>query len=245
METVLAWGSGKTTTLLSGIFPMQRFLPIIVGALAILAIDVECSLGQTLQYDLMKDQKASYEYDIQIDTSSNLITYTGIVNYDVTMVNDQFVRLRFQGGLIEQTKPNTNREQDFGRSFPRIPTIPIIFTRNSFSGKAHSKNVMSLTRPGQVLTLDGTSQLPFLLGNLSLIPFEQLPKEEKPSWTSDSGVSITKDSNDLRFTARPFGPFAFQTAEGSGTTEAPRQVYCDSALIRRCRFYPHMVRQFR
>ncbi len=74
---------------------MQRFLPVIVGALAILTIDVECSLGQTLQYDLMKDQKASYEYDIQIDTSSNLITYTGIVNYDVTMVNDQFVRLRF------------------------------------------------------------------------------------------------------------------------------------------------------
>ena len=192
---------------------MQRFLPIIVGALAILVIDGECSLGQTLQYDLMKDQKASYEYDIQIDTSSNLITYTGIVNYDVTMVNDQFVRLRFQGGLIEQTKPNTNREQDFGRSFPRISTIPSIFTRNSFSGKAHSKNVMSLTRSGQVLTLDGTSQLPFLLGNLSLIPFEQLPKEEEPSWTSDSGVSITKDSNDLRFTARPFGPFAFQTAE--------------------------------
>lgn len=198
---------------------MQRFLSVIVGALAILASDVERSLGQTLQYDLMKDQKASYEYDIQIDTSSNLITYTGIVNYDVTMVNDQFVRLRFQGGLHEQTKPNPNREQDVGRSFPRfpnipnIPNIPGIFTRNSFSGKTQSKNVISLTRSGQVLTLDGTSQLPFLLGNLSLIPFEPLPKEEKPSWTSDSGVSISNESNDLRFTARPFGPFAFQTAE--------------------------------
>lgn len=191
---------------------MQRFL-IIVGAVAIFASNVECSQGQILQYDLMKDQKASFEYDIQIDTSSNLITYTGIVNYNVTMVNDQLIRLQFQGGLHEQSKPNANREQDFGRSFPRLPTIPSIFTRNSFSGKANSKNVMSLTRSGQVLTLDGTSQLPFLLGNLSLIPFEQLPKEEKTSWTSDSGVSISNESNDLRFTARPFGPFAFQTAE--------------------------------
>ncbi len=192
---------------------MHRFLPILFGALAIFVSHVECSLGQGLQYDLKKGQKASYEYDIQIDTSANLITYNGIVNYEVTMVNDQFIRLRFQGGLVEQTKPNTNREQDFGRNFPRFPSIPNIFTRNSFSGKVHSKNVISLTRSGQVLTLDGSSQLPFLLGNLSLIPFEQLPKDKQSTWKSDSGVSISEESNDLRFMARPFGPFAFQTAE--------------------------------
>ena len=71
--------------------------------------DAACTMGQLRKYDLAMDQKASYEYDIQIYASDNLITYTGIVNYNVTLTNDQPVRLNFQGGLTEQTKPKANR----------------------------------------------------------------------------------------------------------------------------------------
>ena len=168
------------------------------------------SWAQRLQYDLEKDQKASYEYDIQIDTSANLISYSGIVNYNVSLASDQLVRLTFQGGLSEQTKPNPNRGADNAVHFSRPFMLPSIFTRSNFAGKSHSRNTIGMTRTGQVLTLDGTSQLPFMLGNLSLIPFEQLPAEETQTWKSDSGISITEDSNSPRYTVRPFGPFAFQ-----------------------------------
>lgn len=192
---------------------MQRVFSTALGALTLFAYSAASSLAQHLQYDFAKDQKASYEYDIQVDTSGGLICYTGIVNYNVTAVSEQLVRLTFSGGLMEQTKANSNREVDQGRLFPRPLVLPSIFTRNSFSGKTQSKNSIAMTRSGQVLTLDGTSQLPFMLGNLSLIPFEQLPVEESKTWKSDSGVSITDDSNASRFAFRPFGPFAFQPAE--------------------------------
>ncbi len=192
---------------------MQRVFFTVVGVLTFFACNAACSRAQQLQYDFTKDQKTSYDYDIQIDTSGSLINYTGIVNYNVTAVTEQLVRLTFSGGLMEQTKVTSNRESDFGRIIPRPSVLPTIFTRNNFSGKTQSKNSISMTRSGQVLTLDGTSQLPFLLGNLSLIPFEQLPVEEKKTWRSDTGVSITDDSNAIRFTFRPFGPFAFQPAE--------------------------------
>ena len=192
---------------------MQRILLYAIGIAAILSCDAGCALAQLLKYDLTKDQKASYEYDIQVDTSDSVISYTGIVNYSVTAVNEQLVRLAFTGGLTEQTKSTSNRETNFGRIFPRPPNLPLIFTQNNFTGKSQSKNTIAMSRSGQVLTLDGSSQLPFLLGNLSLIPFEQLPTEEKKTWRSDSGVSITDDSNALRYSFRPFGPFAFQPAE--------------------------------
>ena len=192
---------------------MQRaFSPVLV-ALTIVVCNAACVWAQQLQYDFTKDQKASYEYDIQIDTSASLISYTGIVHYNVTLVNEQLVRLTFNGGLSEQTKSTTNREPNFGKGIPRPLNLPSIFTQNNFTGKTQSKNSISMTRSGQVLTLDGTSQLPFLLGNLSLMPFEQLPVEENKTWRSDSGVSITDDSNALRYSFRPFGPFAFQPAE--------------------------------
>jgi hypothetical protein len=192
---------------------MQQLTLSMIGTFVFLACSASKAWSQRLQYDLSKDQKAFYEYDIQIDTSANFVTYTGIVDYSVTMTNDQLVRLTFQGGLTEQTKPKPNREAEFGSVFPRPPMIPSIFTRSNFAGKSHSKNSIGMTRTGQVLTLDGTSQLPFLLGNLSLIPFEQLPAEETQSWKSDSEVSITDDSNALRYAVRPFGPFAFQPNE--------------------------------
>ncbi len=192
---------------------MKFFSLSAFGTLVFFACSTSYTWAQRLQYDLAKDQKASYEYDIQIDSSANIISYTGIVNYSVTLANDQLVRLTFQGGLREQTKPKPNRDADFGNMFPRPPMLPNIFSRSNFAGKSNSQNTIGLTRLGQVLTLDGTSQLPFLLGNLSLIPFEQLPDKETQTWKSDSGVSISDDSNSLRYSVRPFGPFAFQPTE--------------------------------
>jgi len=192
---------------------MKRFSLSMLVTFVFLACSASSSLAQRMQYDVAKDQQASYEYDIQIDTSANTISYTGIVNYSVTFANEQLIRLKFQGGLREQTKPKPNRDTDFGIVFPRPPMLPSIFSRSNFAGKGNSKNTIGLTRLGQVLTLDGTSQLPFLLGNLSLIPFEQLPADETQTWKSDSGTSISDDSNSLRYSVRPFGPFAFQPTE--------------------------------
>ncbi len=192
---------------------MQRSSLLIAVTFAFVACIAPDSWAQRLQYDLAKDQSASYEYDIQIDNSTHWIQLTGIVNYQVTMEDSRLVRLKFEGGLSEQTKPKPNRQADFLGVFPRPPVLPNIFNKSIFSGKGHSKNSIAMTRSGQILTLDGTSQLPFLLGNLSLIPFEQLPTEELQTWKSDSGVSISEDSNALRFSVRPFGPFSFQPIE--------------------------------
>ncbi len=68
-----------------------------------------------------------------------------------------------------------------------------------------------MTPTGRVLSMEGDSHLPFLLGNVSLLPFETFPKGDQKQWVVDSGVSISEENESSRgsFGPRgPFGPFA-------------------------------------
>ena len=55
--------------------------------------------------------------------------------------------------------------------------------------------------------MKGDSQLPYLLGNLSLFPFEALPEGDVKEWEGGSDLTITSKSSNSRFGPRR-GPFA-------------------------------------
>ncbi len=199
---------------------MLRLLWVGLFAMACVQPSADVALAQVLEYDLKQDQRASYEYDIKVEMSNHTLSYTGVVSYTVSHVTDEFVRLEFQGGLNEQIKAKSAARvgsSNPSKLFSTPPGIPGVFGRYRFAGKYPSKNTLGLTRAGQVLTLDGTSQLPFLMGNLSLMPFEALPKGEQQSWDGNAGVSISDDSAEQHFLVRPFGPFAFQSTESHQT----------------------------
>ncbi|MCP4171650.1 MAG: hypothetical protein GY758_12855 [Fuerstiella sp.] len=64
-------------------------------------------------------------------------------------------------------------------------------------------NEVVVGRRGEIRKLTGQSQLPYLLGNLSILPFEALPKDERKEWEAGTGISITEE-DDSSFFGGPF-----------------------------------------
>ena len=95
------------------------------------------------------------------------------------------------------------------------PGFPIggPFARAEFAGKTQTTNRLTLTPQGKVLAMTGESQLPYLLGNVSLLPFEMLPAAGERTWKIGSGVSITEKEENRGMPFGPFGPFAGQQNE--------------------------------
>jgi len=71
-----------------------------------------------------------------------------------------------------------------------------------------------MTSRGAVQTLSGESQLPLLLGNLSLLIFEPLPQNAERKWSEQHGISVTQDGGRPAF-APPFVPGQKSSAAGS------------------------------
>lgn len=121
----------------------------------------------------------------------------------------------------------------FGRGFPlRIgppdpwvfgPFGPSVLGRRGFSslprsaleepefrGLTYTTSEFVITNQGGVRSMRGETQLPFLLGNLSLFPFDALPDGDQDQWQEGNGLTITtKSKNDSRYDSR-FGPFGDQ-----------------------------------
>ncbi|MCE3018695.1 MAG: hypothetical protein LW870_22820 [Pirellula sp.] len=165
-----------------------------------------------IQYGKEKGQMFTYEFDIEATVPDGKTTYKGTTSYTVEELSDDQLRLVYRGGLQEFDKPKEN-STGFP-SFPR-PVTPAgfggPFANSDFRGRMQTSNRFTLNRKGDVLSMEGDSQLPFLLGNVSLLPFESLPTEGKEKWTHDFGVTINSlnQSPSRRFGYyRPFGPFS-------------------------------------
>ncbi len=168
--------------------------------------------AEPLRYLCEPKQKFSYEVHVTIDEDDRVKTLKGNVHYLVDSVEKEQLRITYRGGLAESAKLKQIEHGGvpdgllFGtRGFPGVAFSP--FSRPTFTGQVQSTNRITLSLTGSVLAMDGDSQLPYLLGNLSLLPFEILPESNERQWKVDTGTSITEESNSRRpFGA--FGPFA-------------------------------------
>lgn len=168
------------------------------------------SNAQSLRYDWKDGQKFSYQFDITVDSDDSTTSYKGITHYTVDKAGADQMRVTFRGGLNESSK---SKQINRGRFGPRIPfggppRIPSPFERPTFAGKTQTTNRITITPRGNVLAMEGDSQLPYLLGNVSLLPFEALPPGDERQWKIDSGVSITEEDENRRHRFGPFDPFS-------------------------------------
>ncbi len=170
------------------------------------------AMAETLQYGKNQGQKFTYDFDIEADSPGQIIKYKGTTQYTIDSMSDEQIKVAFQGGLQESVMTKGSNS-----NFPKIPIGPIfspgngaIFSNANFMGRNQTMNRITMTRRGRVLAMEGDSQLPFLLGNLSLLPFEPLPDNDEVKWTVDFGVSINSgESPTKRFGFfAPFGPLA-------------------------------------
>ncbi|WP_442509902.1 SHD1 domain-containing protein [Novipirellula sp. SH528] len=167
--------------------------------------------AQVLRYQPKPDSQFAYRFEISADSGSETTHYKGITKYEVKSVDANLIQLTYRGGLSESKTykaDNRGMRGPFGfGSFP--PSMPSPFSRPAFAGKTQTTNQITMSTRGEVIKLVGDSQLPFLLGNVSLIPFEPLPETDEKKWQIDSGIAVTQKDRQDRFGPGGFGPGGF------------------------------------
>ena len=189
---------------------MRIFFSLFVGLAAVVIGDgVSSSLyGQSLRYDWQPGQEFSYRFEISVETVDATTNYKGITNYTVDAVEQDQLKVTYHGGLRESTK--RKRRSGFPGGFGRFGgphRMPSPFGRPSFAGNMPTTNKIAISPRGSVVAMEGDSQIPYLLGNVSLIPFESLPAADQKEWTMDSGIAITEKNDSRRGHFGPFSPF--------------------------------------
>lgn len=154
--------------------------------------------SQTLRYAPKAENEYQYEFDIRFDLGVEETRLSGVTTYQIESSSDQAVRLNFSGGLRETKKPN-NPVGIPAR--PRLPTWGPGF-RSPYRGITSSSNSVTLSDRGETLVLKGESQLPYLLGHLSLLPFEPLPSEDQNRWSVEGSMNVLSEQAQDRW--RPF-----------------------------------------
>ena len=208
-------------------------LKIPVALALFFVLSDSASGADELAYRWQEGQKFSYDVEIVVGSENDGTLYKGATHYTVNRSNDTQSEITYRGGLRETKKQPRRSSTGFGRpgfgprgfgppSFPRIPSP---FSRPTFAGKTQTTNRVTLSARGDVLKMQGDSQLPYLLGNVSVLPFEPLPQDDQNQWTIDSGISITESDEESR---QPFGPFGprgpFSGRDDSKNVQAAREV---------------------
>ena len=139
-----------------------------------------------------------------LDRSDATEFLKGVVTFTVKDASAETIRIGYYGGLTKtsKAKPGTSsggpsRGPRRGPGGPPGRGGPSIFS-NPFAGLTQSSNELIATPRGEVQSLTGTSQLPYLLGNLSAMFFEPLPEAGEKQWTVSNGVSITEGGRSSR-----------------------------------------------
>ncbi|MBN1589094.1 MAG: HEAT repeat domain-containing protein, partial [Pirellulales bacterium] len=174
-----------------------------------------------LRYDWKAGQDYMYRVKITVDLGDESLELTGCPRYRVVSVDGDKIRLGFKGTLREHVTTKGGRSSSSmmrprgprgphgmaGRHGPRGPRGPRMGSMFSpltgvGPGGPFGGNELTVDRQGNVARQDGTSHLPFLLGNLSLLMIESLPPEPQSTWTvaNDAGIVIKEGMP-------RFGPF--------------------------------------
>lgn len=162
---------------------------------------------QLLKYGLTKGDQVHYRVTIILDSPIEKHTMTGVISYTGLENNSEQLSLKFQGGLKESKQAKGTSRARGPRGFGRRPggPPPGLFGRGgiSFNGLKETATQFIINPNGDLESLKTESQIPYLLGNLSLLPFEALADDSQASWQSGNGITVTQQ-NDSSFSRSPF-----------------------------------------
>ena len=163
---------------------MKSVVVIALGALwaaAALAADPV----PELRYQWKAGQLHMYAVTIEADYGDYIEVMTGNPVYEIKSADQDGIKLTFRGGLAEkqQLKPD---QKGLLLSRPRSPFSP-------FTGVGAPKlTEMAINRRGETISSKGSSQLPFLLGDLSTLMLDPLPKGTEPTWKTSVPLNLVE-----------------------------------------------------
>jgi beta-lactamase regulating signal transducer with metallopeptidase domain len=181
----------------------------------------------------------SYAYSIQIEAEEEETTeiYSGTPTYLARSTGKDGTELVFNGRLMQSQKLKPSLQIPFGRP----PWIRGPFS--SFSGVGiqtfpGAEQVLHVNNQGHLQSMQGDSQLPYVLGNLSQLVLVSFPEDARAQWEeSEKTAILLKAGNDGRFPfpRAAFGPFANRDAgerlEARERSEYRRDEPGDNAVV--------------
>ena len=187
-----------------------------------------------LKYSVKPKQVIPYQVTITADTPTSVQTMKGIIAFTGQQIEGQNLTIAYSGGLTKSSKAKGRSSAGPGSRFgmrrggPPRPRSP--FDQPDFRGLSQTKNTIVMANNGTIESMKGDSQLPFLLGNLSAMPFDLLPAGQKKEWQDGNGLTITSGESNSRFSRfGPRGPFSNnneqKTKKGGGekaTAKSPK-----------------------
>lgn len=165
-----------------------------------------------LEYAIKPDQVVAYRVTIEADTPTEEDAMTGLIGFTGQPSQAGQSVLDYRGGL-ERTKKG--KRVTIPRRVARNAIVRVVSPTSLFEnglqldGLSQRTNKLTLGRGGQVSSLVGQSKLPYLLGNLSVLPFEPLPPGDEQKWQFNNGWLIA-GSEQVAF---PRGPLSSQETE--------------------------------
>ncbi len=177
------------------------------------------AVGPGLRYGWKAGKSYSYEVKIEADLGDEVLEMTGSPVYTVVSADKDKTVLSFRGTLMEHQRAK-GRGPGMLPGMPRGPRGPGRMgpPMHGMGPRMHPFSPMTGVGPmgmartteltvdplGNVARQEGTSHLPFLLGNLSHLMIERLSGTEEKTWTVERGSGvIIKEGGPPRF-----GPFA-------------------------------------
>ncbi len=163
-----------------------------------------------LRYGFAAGKQYAYKVKIEVETEKYDEVREGVLTYTVTSAGENQFALKPSGSLPAHIKPHPN-EHVVPRMLPPMGP-PIGFP--GFGGVD-----MTFNRRGEKIVSRELTPLPYMLGDMELLVFEEFPAEAKSSWDKERELHVVE-----RESAGPFR-FAFAGRFDAGThTTAKEQI---------------------
>ena len=185
---------------------------------AVCFIITSCSMAAAqenatlLRYGFAAGKQYAYEVKIQIEAEHYDEIREGVLTYTVASAKENEFVLKPSGSLPAHIKPHAN-EHMTPRMFP--PMGPPI----GFMGLGRQEGI-TFNRRGEKIVSRELTPLPYMLGDMELLVFEEFPAEAKPSWEKQRELHVVE-----RESGGPFPRFSFAGRLDAGThTTAKEQI---------------------
>ncbi|MEZ6122597.1 MAG: SHD1 domain-containing protein [Planctomycetaceae bacterium] len=159
-----------------------------------------------MKYALADGASVHYRVTIVVDTPGEKNTMSGVISYTGKGDADGQLKLEYSGGLQSRTQSKSSGPpRGFrGPGRPGGPP-PGLFNRNAirFDGLTNTTSLVTIRPNGEVVSMQRDSQIPYMLGNLSILPLEALADDAQASWRSGQGITVT-EQEDTGFGGGPF-----------------------------------------
>ncbi len=183
-----------------------------------------------LKYGWKPGQYYTYSVVIEADQGDYWDVYSGYPTYTVLSVDDEGIKLSFRGTLKESRKAKPGRRVRIFGGRRRTPFSPI----DGVGRRGKNRDTeLTIDQHGNLVSIRGSSQLPFLLGNLSQLLFDPLPKAGATSATVTRDISIHLSDGRSRFSPRGRANTTKKLAAVETTTYTVTKVMPDFVSIRK------------